>query len=200
MACARRLRRRAPGNRLAEHLEHQLGEPVVQARHDDDHEDHEGQADHRVGDELLTGWPDHLPKLADHLPEEQGGGRPVLPLGRAPGSAPFLRGFTACLSRHILTCRPPTMAGSPDRTRRAGGTRTPNHRFWRPGLWPIELLPCASYHCASYHCLSAHPPQAHGHAAANDGPLSVQAVYVRTAPPSNRLAKNPPLNRNPEPA
>src|SRR6266545_2755833 len=25
--------------------------------------------------------------------------------------------------------------------RRAGGTRTPNHRFWRPGLWPIELLP-----------------------------------------------------------
>src|SRR6266581_3958664 len=39
---------------------------------------------------------------------------------------------------------PPNSAGSPDRTRRAGGTRTPNHRFWRPGLWPIELLPCAS--------------------------------------------------------
>src|SRR5271165_247988 len=93
----------APWNRLAEHLEHQLGEPVVQARDDDHHEDHEDQAHHRVGEKLLAGGPDHLAELGDYLPEEQGGGGPVLALGRAPASAPFLRGLAACLSRHILT-------------------------------------------------------------------------------------------------
>src|SRR5215469_10476404 len=134
------------GNRLAEQLEHQLGEPVVQARDDDHHEDHEDHGHHGVGDQLLAGRPDDLAELADHLPEEQGGGGPARALGRAPASAPFLRGLAACLSRHILTY---TLASSaawavdPDRTRRAGGTRTPNHRFWRPGLWPIELLPSA---------------------------------------------------------
>src|SRR5271170_3632309 len=132
-----------PGNRLAEHPEHQLGEPVVQARDDDHHEEHEDQAHHRVGDKLLAGRPDDLVELGDYLPEEQGGGGPFRALGRTSGSAPFLGGIAACLSRHILTYR---FAGStvwPDRTRRAGGTRTPNHRFWRPGLWPIELLPSA---------------------------------------------------------
>src|SRR6266436_4394010 len=160
--------------RLAEHREHQLGEPVVQARDDDHHEEHEDQAHHRVGDELLAGRPDHLAELADHLPEEQSGRGPVRALGRTPGSAPFLRGLAACLSRHILTY---TLAGSavwPDRTRRAGGTRTPNHRFWRPGLWPIELLPWVFVP----HCFSRRPPQAHGHAAATTAPLSVHAVYV----------------------
>src|SRR5437764_6213225 len=34
-------RRRPPGNRLAEQREHQLGEAVVQARDDDDHEGYE---------------------------------------------------------------------------------------------------------------------------------------------------------------
>src|SRR5579859_1623802 len=132
---------RRPRNRLAEHLEHQLGEPVVQARDDDHHEEHEDQAHHRVGDELLAGRPDHLAELGDHLPEEQSGGGPVRALSGTPGSAPFLRGLAACLSRHILTYWFAGKTVWPDRTRRAGGTRTPNHRFWRPGLWPIELLP-----------------------------------------------------------
>src|SRR5580693_3796210 len=96
-------RPQTPGSRLAEHLEHQLGEPVVQARHEDDHEEHEGQADHCVGDKLITRWPDYLAKLSHHLPEEQGRGDAVLALGRASPSAPFFRGLTACLSCHILT-------------------------------------------------------------------------------------------------
>src|SRR5580658_10528634 len=134
-----------PGNRLAEHPEHQLGEPVVQARNDDHHEEHEDQAHHRVGDKLLAGRPDDLAKLGDHLPEEHGGRGPGSALGRAPGSAPLLRGLIACLSSHNLTYTSAGCAVAPDRTRRAGGTRTPNHRFWRPGLWPIELLPSAPY-------------------------------------------------------
>src|SRR5580693_8249336 len=97
--------RSALRGRLAEHLEHQLGEAVVQARHDDDHEGHEGHADHRVGDKLLAGGPDHLAKFGDYLPEEQGRRGPVAALGRASGSAPLLRGLTACLSCHILTYR-----------------------------------------------------------------------------------------------
>src|SRR6266496_4936907 len=133
-----------PWSRLAEQREHQLGEAVVQARDDDDHEGHEDQADHGVGDQHRPGGPDHLAKFADHLPEDQGGGGPGLALGCAAASAPFLRGLTACLSRHILTYRSAGLAVSPDCTRRAGGTRTPNHRFWRPGLWPIELLPCVT--------------------------------------------------------
>src|SRR6516225_11711781 len=80
--------------RLAEQREYQLGEAVVQARDDDDHEDHEDQADHGVGDKHRPGRPDNLAKLADYLPEEQGGGSPGLALGRAPGSAPFLRCLT----------------------------------------------------------------------------------------------------------
>src|SRR6185312_5993923 len=133
-----------PGNHLAEQREYQLGEAVVQARDEDDHEGHEDQADDGVGDEHRTGGPDYLAKLADHLPEEQGRGGPGLALGRAPSAARFLRGLTAGLSCHTLTYRSAGLAVSPDRTRRAGGTRTPNHRFWRPGLWPIELLPCAT--------------------------------------------------------
>src|SRR6266700_3272435 len=92
-----------PWSRLAEQREHQLGEAVVQGRDDDDHEGHEDQADHGVGDQHRTGGPDHLAKFADHLPEEQGRGSPGLALGRASGPAPFLRGLTACLSCHILT-------------------------------------------------------------------------------------------------
>src|SRR4029077_18446457 len=105
-AGVRVLRSAAPhGNRLAEQREHQLGEAVVQARDDDDHEGHEDQADHGVGDQHRPGGPDHLAKFTDYLPEEQGGGGPGVALGRAPGSAPFLRGLTACLSCHILTYR-----------------------------------------------------------------------------------------------
>src|ERR1700722_2465380 len=108
------------GGPLAEHLEHQLGEPVVQARDDDHHEEHEHQAHHRVGDELLAGRPDHLAELGDHLPEEQSGGGPVRALCRTPGSAPFLWGLAACLSRHILTYWFAGKTVWPDRTRRAG--------------------------------------------------------------------------------
>src|ERR1700684_1242195 len=136
---------RDPGCCLAEHLEHQLGESVVQARHDDHHEDHESHADHRVGDKLLTGWPDHLAKLADHLPEEQRGGSPGLALGRAPASAPLLRGLTACLSCQFPHLYVRRLWRSPDRTRRAGGTRTPNRRFWRPGLYQLSYCPRLIY-------------------------------------------------------
>src|SRR6266566_8620914 len=174
------------GNRLAEQREYQLGEAVVQARDEDDHEGHEDQADHGVGDQHRPGGPDYLAKLADHLPEEQGGGGPGLALGRASASAPFLRGLTTCLSCHTLTYTSAGLAVSPDRTRRAGGTRTPNHRFWRPGLWPIELLPCASSHTTWVQITC---PLTNGHAAATTARLPVHAVYVRTALPSNRLAR-----------
>src|SRR5215831_2299627 len=178
-----------PGNRLAEQREHQLGEPVVQAGHDDDHEDHEGEADHRVGDKLLAGRPDHLAKFGDHLPEKQGGRGPGAALGRASGSAPFLRGLAACLSCHILTYTSAGLAGSPDRTRRAGGTRTPNHRFWRPGLWPIELLPCVSHAALQTLCSHRASENHHGHAAATTARLPVHEVYVSTACPSNCLSR-----------
>src|SRR5580704_13385543 len=182
-------------NRLAEHLEHQLGEPVVQARDDDHHEEHEDQAHHRVGDELLAGRPDHLAELGDHLPEEQGGGGPVRALSRTPGSAPFLRGLAACLSRHILTYWFAGKTVWPDRTRRAGGTRTPNHRFWRPGLWPIELLPSDSSSTAlQQYCLTAFQltllsSNARRRTRAccrTTARLPVHAVYVRSPSESNR--------------
>src|SRR5262245_5646241 len=38
---------------------------------------------------------------------------------------------------------PKRRAAKPRRLGRPGGTRTPNPRFWRPVLWPIELLACS---------------------------------------------------------
>ena len=41
-------------------------------------------------------------------------------------------------------------AGAPDAgPGRAGGTRTPNHRFWRPALFQVELLPFGARRGAS---------------------------------------------------
>src|SRR5579875_945671 len=121
----------------AEDREHHLGEAVVQARHDRDHHDAEDQRHYRVGAQFLTGRPDDLAQLSDDLTVEQRRSGPGAPPRRTPGGTPFLRGLTACLSRHVLTCatlyirRPAVLR---DHTCRAGGTRTPNHRFWRPGL------------------------------------------------------------------
>src|ERR1700744_1743523 len=89
-----------PADRLAEHVENQLGEPEVEEGHKGGHDDYEDHAYHRVGDKLVAGRPDNLAKFRCHLPEKQGGRGA---LGRATGSAPFLRGLTACLSCHILT-------------------------------------------------------------------------------------------------
>src|SRR5207342_3285741 len=162
-------------------------EAVVQARDDDDHEGHEDQADHGVGDQHRPGGPDHLAKFTDHLPEEQGGGGPGPALGCAAASAPFLRGLTACLSCHILTYRSAGLAVSPDRSRRAGGTRTPNHRFWRPGLWPIELLPCVS---KPHYMGSNHAPIGSWARCRNDSPAA-GSCSVRPNRPSVELPGPP---------
>src|SRR5262249_14927675 len=88
----------APGS--AEGPEHQLGERVVQAGHDDDHHEHEHQGDDRVRPQLPAGRQDDLAEFRHDLAQEERGSRPVL-LGAGP--VPLLRALTTQLSRHVLT-------------------------------------------------------------------------------------------------
>src|SRR5579859_1612305 len=137
----------APAPSLRENGDHEPGESRVHAGHDRHHDQDEDDGDGRVGDQLLAGWPDHLPELGPDLPHEDHRAR-ALRLRRS-ASLSRLAGLRATyLSRHVLTCRagryPADALGWPARagagpagcepTRRAGGTRTPNRRFWRPGL------------------------------------------------------------------
>src|SRR5690349_16566105 len=139
-----------PEPALAEDPEKQLGEPVVERQHDRTHHDHECERGRRVGYELIPGRPDHLPELRRHLPGKQGRRGPV-PLSGSPGPAPALRALASRLGCHVLTYA--VLNGSithgpagprrvqPIRTCRAGGTRTPNRRFWRPGLYQLSYCP-----------------------------------------------------------
>ena len=114
----------------------------------DDEDDH----DPGVGEQLLAGRPDDLAQLGDDLAEEQrdpgeqalagrlaprppvaavgrgavGVASRVLPASRRPGDAVGRRSVRSCV------CRP---------GRRAGGTRTPNRRFWRPVLYQLSYDP-----------------------------------------------------------
>src|SRR5215470_3353330 len=132
----------APAPSLTEHGEHELGERRVHAGHDGHHDQDEDDGNRGVSDQLLAGWPDHLPEFGPDLPHEDGRARP-LRLRRATGLSRPAGLSATYLGRHVLTCRAgqrPARAGAGpagyEPTRRAGGTRTPNRRFWRPGLWP----------------------------------------------------------------
>src|SRR5712692_8374805 len=138
---------RAPS--LGEDGDHELGESRVNTGDDAHHDQDEHDGNRRVGDQLLAGRPDHLPEFGPDLPHEDGRAR-ALRLRRAAGFRRPAGLRAAYLSRHVLTCRAdlwPYLAGWPkpsvgrlvpvpgpagyEPTRRAGGTRTPNRRFWR---------------------------------------------------------------------
>src|SRR6266568_1495554 len=130
----------APAPSLAEDGEHEPGENRVHAGDNAHHDQYEYDGNRGVGDQLLASRPDHLPELGPDLPHEDGRARP-LRLRRAAGLSRPLGLRATYLSRHVLTCRAgqlPARAGARpagyEPTRRAGGTRTPNRRFWRPGL------------------------------------------------------------------
>ena len=55
---------------VAEHEEHEPGEPVVQQRHEGHHDRHEHDHDGGVGQQLLAGRPDDLLQLGDDLADE----------------------------------------------------------------------------------------------------------------------------------
>src|SRR4051794_28243152 len=74
--------------------------------------------------------------------------------------------------------------------RRAGGTRTPNHRFWRPGLCQLSYCPVAGP--ASSHWAGEHgAPDAPVYVAPDDpveppqpgGPGSDDAATMAACPP-----------------
>ena len=132
----------------AERPEHQLGEQVVQRGHDHDHHEHERQRDDRVRAQFPAGRPDNLAQFGNDLADEQRGTGPAALAGppdfaRFAGLAPRVCVGLSSPEQHwsghslIPTADAPTGCA-----RRAGGTRTPNHRFWRPGLWQLSYCPC----------------------------------------------------------
>src|SRR5262250_2960221 len=130
----------SPSASTTEDGEHQLREDGVHAGDDAHHDQDEDDCDCGVGDQFLAGWPDHLPEFGPDLPHEDGWARP-LRLRRTAGLNRPSGLRATYLSRHVLTCSAGQTAGSRrcgpagyGPTRRAGGTRTPNRRFWRPGL------------------------------------------------------------------
>src|SRR6266508_2839489 len=150
---------------VAEDGEHGLPEQGVEAEDDRGDHGHRDQHDHGVPGHGPPVGPVHLPQLAGDLAAERTDGpeprpargrlavpRRLLPLGlhlakllealRLVGGALLAGhrplGFPVHRERLLLT---PEGACRSLRGGRPGGTRTPNHRFWRPGLYQLSYWP-----------------------------------------------------------
>src|SRR4051794_14145841 len=126
--------------RSAEDAEHGLGEHVVVEGDQGDHRGDEHDRHDRVGHELVAGRPDDLAKLGDNLPVVDGDPIEKARTLRSPTTAGGLRRPFRGESHRWCT-PPPFSSLLVVLPRRAGGTRTPNHRFWRPGLCQLSYCP-----------------------------------------------------------
>src|ERR1700722_12643810 len=148
---------------LGEHQGDELPERQVQEENEGDHDDQGGQHHRCVVDELGSGGPLHQAHLVPDLAAELQGRRPLaarrpflrprsgglLARGRAPcGRGPI--GLRLALSLHHALgfavhgfCLTSLIVGHGvlRASSRAGGTRTPNRRFWRPVLYQLSYCP-----------------------------------------------------------
>src|SRR4029453_1257924 len=116
---------------VAEDGEHGPPEQRVQAEDDRGDDGHGHQHDHRVGDNRPPPGPLALQLLLAQLLQPLGV-RGLLLAGHRP------LGFPVHCEGLLLTPRRWSIIG---RRGRPGGTRTPNHRFWRPGLYQLSYWP-----------------------------------------------------------
>src|SRR5215218_5827055 len=120
---------------VAEDGEHGPPEQRVQPEDDrgDDADGH--QHDHRVAGHRAAVGPVHLPELGHHLAAERAD-------AAQPRTAGALLAVPLGLPVHceglLLTPRRRSIV---EGCGRPGGTRTPNHRFWRPGLYQLSYWP-----------------------------------------------------------
>src|SRR5690606_28078401 len=163
--------RRRPRATSAEDGVHALLQPVVDAGHEPHHDQHEDQGRDGVGDELPPRGPDDLAQLGDDLAHEERRSRPpggllllallslalCLRLVALVGLSGHLPPFTSqVVIQPPRGCRTVPCSGAPPgghvaagtgaltAPRRAGGTRTPNRRFWRPELYQLSHCPSSS--------------------------------------------------------
>src|SRR6266480_2314723 len=134
----------------------ELRREVVVPEDERRHEDHRDEHDDRGVDDLVAGGPRDLLQLAPDLAEVLAGAgalalrrrlRAGLALGRARPVGLLTLHQSLGLSVHVTASLAGDLTvarsgfGVTRRGSRAGGTRTPNRRFWRPVLCQIELLP-----------------------------------------------------------
>ena len=130
------------------HVEDELREGEVEEEDEGDQDDEGEQHDDRVVDDLASSRPRNLAQLAPNLARERdrGGalrrrlGSPATAVLRCgPAASPSgptwpwrcIRRFCSRFNSDLLNA-----FGS-----RAGGTRTPNRRFWRPVLYQLSHCP-----------------------------------------------------------
>ena len=147
-----------------EQEEHALGEDVVQDRRSALPKTQRGQHHRRVVHDLGAVRPQHLCELALHLTQvlrEPLAGAGAVRL-RGPALARACSGVGARQASRRgragpgaeacrFVCRFTNVLES--RVSRAGGTRTPNRRFWRPVLYQLSYCPLIGEH---------HPEVCHG--------------------------------------
>src|SRR6476469_9707453 len=139
----------AAGRRsAAEDPQDELGEAEVHGRDECHHERHEHDHDDRVVDQLGARRPHDLAQLVEDLADEEGhraeeprdGVATLVTLAagatRAAGVRAHVR-HDASAFTHLCRDR----VRSQVLLRRAGGTRTPNRRFWRPELYQLSHCP-----------------------------------------------------------